>query len=82
MEGNSTGNVILATFTDSDPAAQATDFTANVNWGGTLIGTPAVAVQLVGDRVDSTVNNPIEAVEHWRAGKLRPVCVFDSKKLD
>ena len=26
-----------------------------------------VAVQLVGKHVDSTVNNPIEAVAHWRA---------------
>ena len=39
-------------------------------------------MQLVGNHVDSTVNNPIEAVAHWRAGKLRPLCVFDSKKLD
>jgi tripartite-type tricarboxylate transporter receptor subunit TctC len=45
-------------------------------------GGGAVAVQLVGDHVDSTVNNPIEAVAHWRAGKLRPLCVFDAKKLD
>ena len=45
-------------------------------------GGGAVAVQLVGDHVDSTVNNPIEAVAHRRAGKLRPLCVFDSKKLD
>ena len=45
-------------------------------------GGGAVAVQLVGNHVDSTVNNPIEAVAHWRAGKLRPLCVFDSKKLD
>lgn len=45
-------------------------------------GGGAVAVQLVGDHVDSSVNNPIEAVAHWRAGKLRPLCVFDGKKLD
>src|SRR5499427_2921566 len=45
-------------------------------------GGGAVAVQLVGAHVDSTVNNPIEAVAHWRAGKLRPLCVFDSKRLD
>ncbi len=45
-------------------------------------GGGAVAVQLVGNHVDSTVNNPIEAVAHWRAGKLRPLCVFDAKKLD
>jgi tripartite-type tricarboxylate transporter receptor subunit TctC len=41
-----------------------------------------VAVQLVGNHVDSTVNNPIEAVAHWRAGKLRPLCVFDNQKLN
>ncbi len=45
-------------------------------------GGGAVAVQLVGKHVDSTVNNPIEAVAHWRAGKVRPLCVFDSKRLD
>jgi putative tricarboxylic transport membrane protein len=37
-----------------------------------------VAVQLVGNHVDSTVNNPIEAVSHWKSGTLRALCVFDS----
>ena len=40
-----------------------------------------VAVQLVGKHVDSTVNNPNEAVAHWRGGALRPLCVFDSKPM-
>ena len=44
-------------------------------------GGGEVAVQLVGKHVDSTVNNPIEAVAQWRAGKVRPLCVFDSKTL-
>jgi tripartite-type tricarboxylate transporter receptor subunit TctC len=44
-------------------------------------GGGAVAVQLVGKHVDSSVNNPIEAVAHWRADKLRPLCVFDGKRL-
>jgi putative tricarboxylic transport membrane protein len=44
-------------------------------------GGGEVAVQLVGKHVDSTVNNPIEAVAQWRAGKLRPLCVFDSKRM-
>ena len=35
-----------------------------------------VAVQLVGKHIDSTVNNPIEAVAQWRAGTLRPLCVW------
>lgn len=40
-----------------------------------------VAVQLVGGHVDSTVNNPVEAVAQWRAGKLRPLCVFDDTRM-
>jgi len=44
-------------------------------------GGGAVATQLVGGHVDSTVNNPIEAVAQWRAGALRPLCVFETKRL-
>jgi tripartite-type tricarboxylate transporter receptor subunit TctC len=44
-------------------------------------GGGEVAVQLVGKHVDSTVNNPIEAVAQWRAGALRPLCVLDGKRL-
>ena len=40
-----------------------------------------VAVQLVGKHIDSTVNNPIEAVAQWRAGALRPLCVFDDVRI-
>ena len=40
-------------------------------------GGGEVATQLVGGHVDSTVNNPIEAVAQWRGGNLRPLCVFD-----
>jgi putative tricarboxylic transport membrane protein len=40
-----------------------------------------VAVQLVGKHVDSTVNNPIEAVAQWRAGTLRALCVFDDERM-
>ena len=43
-------------------------------------GGGAVAVQLVGKHVDSTVNNPIEAVSQWKAGALRPLCIFDEKR--
>ncbi len=44
-------------------------------------GGGEVAVQLVGKHVDSTVNNPIEAVAQWRAGQLRPLCVFDAQRM-
>jgi putative tricarboxylic transport membrane protein len=40
-----------------------------------------VAVQLTGKHIDSTVNNPIEAVAQWRAGQLRPLCVFDDQRM-
>lgn len=44
-------------------------------------GGGEVAVQLVGGHVDSSVNNPAEAVAQWRAGKLRALCVFDDTRL-
>jgi tripartite-type tricarboxylate transporter receptor subunit TctC len=44
-------------------------------------GGGAVATQLVGGHIDSSVNNPIEAVAHWRSGKLKPLCVFELKRL-
>jgi putative tricarboxylic transport membrane protein len=44
-------------------------------------GGGAVATQLVGKHVDSTVNNPIEAVSQWRAGSLRALCVFDANRM-
>lgn len=44
-------------------------------------GGGEVATQLVGKHVHSTVNNPIEAVAHWRAGKLRPLCVFERERM-
>ena len=44
-------------------------------------GGGAVATQLVGGHIDSSVNNPIEAVAQWRAGNLRPLCVFDAKRM-
>jgi putative tricarboxylic transport membrane protein len=41
-----------------------------------------VAAQLVGNHITASVNNPIEAVAQWRAGALRPLCVFDSRRID
>ena len=43
-------------------------------------GGGAVAVQLVGKHINSSVNNPIEAVSQWKAGALRPLCIFDDKR--
>ena len=44
-------------------------------------GGGAVATQLVGGHINSTVNNPIEQVAHWRAGSTRALCVFDSHPM-
>jgi len=44
-------------------------------------GGGEVCVNLVGKHVDSTVNNPIECVSHWKAGRVRPLAVFDSARL-
>jgi putative tricarboxylic transport membrane protein len=41
-----------------------------------------VATNLVGKHVDSTVNNPNEAVGHWKAGRLRPLGIFDAERLN
>ena len=49
------------------------------------LGTPEapaeVAVQLAGGHVAANVNNPQENVGQWRAGSVRPLCVFSSARL-
>jgi len=44
-------------------------------------GGGEVCVNLVGNHVDSTVNNPAECVGHWKGGKVRPLAVFDPARL-
>jgi putative tricarboxylic transport membrane protein len=44
-------------------------------------GGGAVCTQLVGGHIDSSVNNPVECVAHWRAGTVRPLCVFDEQPM-
>jgi tripartite-type tricarboxylate transporter receptor subunit TctC len=43
-------------------------------------GGGTVATQLVGKHINSSVNNPIEAVSQWKAGALKPLCIFDAKR--
>ena len=40
-----------------------------------------VAKAVVGKHATSSVNNPIEAVSFWRAGQLKPLCVFDGQRI-
>ena len=45
-------------------------------------GGGEVAVQLVGKHVNSTVNNPAEAVSQWKAGRLKPLAAIDSERIN
>jgi putative tricarboxylic transport membrane protein len=40
------------------------------------------ATQLVGNHIASNVNNPSENLEVWRAGQVRPLCVFSRERIN
>jgi len=44
-------------------------------------GGQNVANALADRKVDSTVNNPSEAADLWRAGKVRPLGLFDEQRI-
>ena len=44
-------------------------------------GGGEVCVNLMGKHVDSTVNNPIECAGNWKAGRVRPLAVFDPERI-
>jgi putative tricarboxylic transport membrane protein len=44
-------------------------------------GGNEAAVQLAGGHIDANTNNPSENMGQWKAGKVRPLCVFSSKRL-
>jgi tripartite-type tricarboxylate transporter receptor subunit TctC len=39
------------------------------------------ATQLVGNHIESNVNNPSENLEVWRAGQVRALCLFDKERI-
>src|SRR5215213_10045467 len=39
------------------------------------------SVQLTGGHVMSHTNNPSESIGHWKAGQVRPLCVFSKERL-
>jgi len=45
-------------------------------------GGGMVAVELVGKHVNSTVNNPAEAVSHWKAKRLRALATIDHERIN
>jgi putative tricarboxylic transport membrane protein len=44
-------------------------------------GGGAAATQLAGGHVDSNTNNPNENIGQWKAGQVKPLCVFSPARL-
>lgn len=44
-------------------------------------GGGAVGTQLAGGHIDSNTNNPNESIGQWKAGQVRPICVFSPTRL-
>lgn len=44
-------------------------------------GGGAVAASVVGKQVEFTVNNPLEMVGHWEAGRVRPLAIFAAERV-
>lgn len=44
-------------------------------------GGAAAGTQLAGGHVDSNTNNPNESIGGWKAGQVRPLCVFSPEKI-
>ncbi len=44
-------------------------------------GGSAAAVQLAGNHVQSNTNNPNENIGQWKAGMVKPLCVFSPTRL-
>ena len=40
-----------------------------------------IAVQLAGKNINASVNNPSEGIQLWQAEKIKPLCVFSSKRM-
>lgn len=38
-------------------------------------------VQLAGGHVDANVNNPNESIGQWKAGLVRPLCIFSTERM-
>ena len=64
------------TLTSMLAAATGTKFIYVPFQGGALAGT-----QLAGGHVDSNTNNPNESIGQWKAGQVRPICVFSPNRL-
>ena len=81
--GSNTGTVVLATFTDGNPLAPLSDFTASVDWApgvntiGTLTGTPTVSVQLVSRSATSSTWQVVGSATYAKIGSYSPVVTLN-----
>ncbi len=79
-----------AAFTMGGSMSKDTDQTLNelINktYGSKLAYLPfksggEAAIQLAGKHITSNVNNPNENISQWRAGQVRPLCVFSKERM-
>ncbi|MBS0261857.1 MAG: IPT/TIG domain-containing protein [Planctomycetes bacterium] len=63
-----TGNVVVATFSDANPYASSSDFTATINWGGATTGTPTWSVVLVSRTTSSSTWKVVGNVTYTAVG--------------
>jgi hypothetical protein len=66
--GQSTGSQVLATFTDGNPGALATNYKATVSWVGALTGKATVSVQLVSRTATLSTWNVLGSATYSKAG--------------
>ena len=68
VAGTSTGTHVLATFTDANPFAPVEDFKPTVKWGGTLVATPTVSVELVSRSATESTWNVVGSAVYKKPG--------------
>jgi tripartite-type tricarboxylate transporter receptor subunit TctC len=70
----------------SKDADQTLTLLINKTYGTKLVYIPfksgsEAATQLAGGHITSNVNNPSENVSQWRAGQVKPLCVFAKRPM-
>ncbi len=77
--GSSTGQLVLATFSDANPAALASEYTASVNWGGTVLGAPAITIKEVSSNSTASTWEVLGSATYTQSGTFAvAVTVADS----
>ena len=74
--GGSQSKDVDQTLTSMISAATGAKFTYIPFKSGSEAG-----VQLAGKHIDSNVNNPSENIGQWKAGMVRPLCIFSTQRM-